>query len=209
MNEIDEIRNHIDALPGPVELIIVRDAALSDAEEALEKRMRELTMFSHHLHLQIWIRASDPHKIAQFGVDRVPALLIHGVAGGRIRFYGTPTNSELIALLKTIKEAARGHIDLTPADRHVFSNLVYPLHLRLLVPPTSLFSPAIVAMAVKLAFTYNQVRADIVNVKDFPDLAARYAAHIEARVLVNGVSIPFVADTETAFVDSILKAVKS
>lgn len=208
MTEVEEIQNHLVSLPDLVELIWVREADVSEAEAEFEKRLRNLAMHAPQIRLFLWVHPNEPQKIAHHQIDRIPALLLHGVAGGRVRFYGVPSLSQLMALFKTIKEAARGYIDITPAARHALSNLSHPVRLTLLIPPTALFSPAILGMAVKLAFTYNQVYVDIINVKEFPEMAIRYDAHVEPRVLLNNRNIPFASETETSFIESLLRSMK-
>lgn len=205
--EIEEIREHIDALPGPVNLILVRESATCDDCQELEKFAKELTMLSHNFRFDVLIRSSDPARASRYGIDITPALIVNGLAGGRIRFFGIPTTSELATFLRTVKEAAHGQLNLAPLVRHKFSNLLQPLHIRVLVPYTCIFCPDVVAMAQKLAFAYNQVTVDVVNLKNFPDLAKHYHAQTEPKVLVNDKFVPVTTESESKFAEMILEEV--
>ncbi len=210
LEEVQEIREHIDALPGPVKLILVRPPANCERCAKLESFARELCMLSHNFKFENKTgSAVEVDNMSMYGINLMPALLIHGIAGGRIRFYGVPTVHEISTLLKTIKEAARGQLVLKPAVRHKYANTYTPIHIQILVPATSVFCPDAVAVAQKLAFTYHNVLLDIINTKDFPEWGKRHGANYETKVLVNGKKVVFGLSSESAFASDVLFASQS
>ena len=53
----------------------------------------------------------DKEKAAEYGVDRVPAVIIAAPGCDRIRYYGAPLGNELPTLLQAINMAATGETD--------------------------------------------------------------------------------------------------
>ena len=50
----------------------------------------------------------DKEKAAEYGVDRVPAIIIAAPGRDRIRYYGAPLGNELPTLLEAIRMTATG-----------------------------------------------------------------------------------------------------
>jgi predicted RNase H-related nuclease YkuK (DUF458 family) len=173
----------------------------------LQNFARELSMLSHNFQFETKVgNAVDVDNIADYGILMMPALLITGVAGGRVRFYGVPTVHEIAAMLKAIKEAAQGKLELSTRVRHRYSNTTHPIHIQILVPGTSVFCPDLVSIAQKLAFAYHNVTVDVINTRDFPEWGKRHGAQYETKVFINGRAIVFGLNTESSFADNILTA---
>lgn len=62
-----------------------------------------------------------------------------------------------------------------------------PLHLQVFVTPTCPYCPRVALLAHRLAQASPRIRADMVEVLEFPDLAERYRVHGVPRTVINEV----------------------
>ena len=69
----------------------------------------------------------DKEKAAEYGVDRVPAIIITAPGCDRIRYYGAPLGNELPTLLQAINMAATGETALTEQSRAQLKALSKPV----------------------------------------------------------------------------------
>lgn len=207
IEDIMEIREHTNALPGPVKLTLVRPMVPDERCAKLEAFIRELSMLSPNFHSEVKLGSfNELENVTLYGVLLVPALLINGLAGGRIRFYGVPTVHEIAALLKAIKQAADGRLVLTSTVRHRYSNSNALIHVQILVPGTTVFCPDIVPIVEKLSFAYHNVLTDVINTRDFPEWGKKHGALFETKVLVNGRGVVFSEMSESVVADEIMVA---
>jgi len=207
LTEAVAIRENLGSLPGSVKLVLLKDAGACDACKSLEEECRDIEMVSSRFRVEILDRLSSDPRVLKYDVQRAPALVVEGVAGGRVRFFGVPSGIEFADFLKSLGEAARGEMDLYPNTRHSFANLDTPIHLEVVIPPTVLFSPKAAGAAQKLAFTFPQVRADIIKMADFPDLMNAYSSDYLTHVRVNGRHLFPKGTTEAEMADHILELV--
>ncbi len=66
----------------------------------------------------------DKEKAAEYGVDRVPAIIIAAPGRDRIRYYGAPLGNELPTLLQAISMAATGETGSYRAEPRAVENAV-------------------------------------------------------------------------------------
>jgi len=59
----------------------------------------------------------DREKAAEYGVDRVPAIIVAAAEGERIRYYGAPLGNELPTLLQAISMARTQETGLSEQAR--------------------------------------------------------------------------------------------
>ena len=207
MSEKQAIRENLDALPGPVRLVLITDADASEACHNLREICRDLEMISSRFILDVHDHKSNDTRVRRYNVPLVPALIVEGVAGARVRFFGTPSGFEFASFLESLRDAAEGKFNLHATTRHKFSNLVQPVRIDVMVPSTCVFCPPAVKEAEKLAFTFPQVVANIIKLADFPALARHYHGDYSTHVVVNGHEIMWEGVSEAAFADRVLEAV--
>jgi glutaredoxin-like protein len=129
----------------------------------------------------------DKEKAAEYGVDRVPAIIIEGPGRDRIRYYGAPLGNELPTLLQAINMAATGETGLTDASRARLSALTSPVTLQVFFTPTCAYCPGMISLANQAAIASPFVSAVAIDATEFPDLVRRYN--------VNGVPMTVINDT--------------
>ncbi|EKP94952.1 hypothetical protein ThesuDRAFT_00675 [Thermaerobacter subterraneus DSM 13965] len=109
------VAERLAAVDAPVELeLFVRDTRLiipgrecPRCEETVQL-LKEVCALSPRLALVVRDLDRESERARHLGVERTPTLVIHGRAGGRIRFVGPPMGYEFATLLEALVEAGRG-----------------------------------------------------------------------------------------------------
>jgi protein-disulfide isomerase len=99
-----------------------------------------------------------------------------------------------------------GTAELSAAMRETLARLTVPLHIQVFVTPTCPYCPRAVLLAHKLALATEQVRADMVDASEFPELSDRYGVHAVPRTVVNDTVHMEGAIPEAAFVEELARA---
>jgi alkyl hydroperoxide reductase subunit AhpF len=131
-----EIRKRLEEVVNPVTIIhFTQELNLELGAETLQL-MKELAPLSDKLSLQIFNFLLDTEKVAQYGVDKVPATVIQNSKDYGIRFYGLPAGYEFSTILDAILAVSQEDSGLLPASREKLAQLTEPLHLEVFVTPT-------------------------------------------------------------------------
>jgi glutaredoxin-like protein len=128
----------------------------------------------------------DKEKAAEYGIDRVPAIVIAAPGRDRIRYYGAPLGNELPTLLQAISMAATGETDLAEESREHLSALTTPVTLQVFFTPTCGYCPRMISLANQAAIESPFVSSVAIDATEFPDLVRRYN--------VNGVPMTVIND---------------
>jgi len=100
-----------------------------------ENILKDLAELSDRLKLEIYNPMIDREKAAQYGVTRVPAIIIEGDRDYGIRYYGVPGGYEFAGLLEDITSVGLRKSGLSEASIQQIQNLAEPLNLKVFVTP--------------------------------------------------------------------------
>jgi alkyl hydroperoxide reductase subunit AhpF len=97
----------------------------------------EVVALSGKLHLEIYEVAADGETAREYGIERVPALIMmaDGVKG-KVRYFGLPSGYEFSVLLGSLVDVSKGEADLSEETMNVLDALDKDLHLQVFVTPT-------------------------------------------------------------------------
>jgi glutaredoxin-like protein len=131
-----EIRERLKEMVEPVKLIhFTQELNLEYGREA-RQLVEELAGFSDKLHAEVYNFLLDKERVAEYGVDKVPATVIRNSKDYGIKFYGIPAGYEFSTLLDTILSVSKGDSGLKPESREKLAALTQPIHLEVFVTPT-------------------------------------------------------------------------
>jgi glutaredoxin-like protein len=146
----------------------------------------------------------DRDRAAEFGVDRVPAVLVSSAGADRIRYYGAPLGNELPTLHQAIRMAATGETGLTEQSRAQLKTLSKPVTLQVFFTPTCVYCPQMIALANKAAVESPLVTSVAIDATEFPDLVRRYNVNGVPKTIVNDTVEIMGAAHEEDFITSIV-----
>jgi glutaredoxin-like protein len=148
----------------------------------------------------------DKEKAAEYGVDRVPAVIITAPGRNRIRYYGAPLGNELPTLLQAINMTATGETALTGESRARLQALSAPVALQVFFTPSCVYCPQMISLANQAAIESPFVTAVAIDATEFPDLVRRYNVNGVPKTVINGAKELLGAAPEDAFVAAVTHA---
>ena len=140
------------------------------------------------------------------GVSRVPTLVLRGAARGVVRYLGIPAGLEFGTLLEDLAAVSRGTTTLNQESRTKLASLTKPVHVQVFVTPTCPYCPEVASLAHQAAVESAHVTADVIEISEFPDLAAQYHVRGVPKIVMNDTVELVGAQPEAVFVDAMLRA---
>jgi glutaredoxin-like protein len=78
----------------------------------------------------------DEEKAKEYGIEKIPAVILTGKNRGKIRFYGIPSGYEFSSLIEGIRDVSKGTTDLSDATRKELAKITVDTHIQVFVTPT-------------------------------------------------------------------------
>ncbi len=120
----------------PKSLLYVPGLESCETCDDVQELLDEIVGISDQVSLEVHNLKTDQEAATQYGVSRVPALLITGASHGRLRYFGAPTGSEFPNLIHDIVAVSRGETALSDETREAIGAIPDPIHLQVFVTPT-------------------------------------------------------------------------
>ena len=214
--EAGALRAHLDKeLEGPVTLdlfietksaIVVPGQPECELCEETRALLEDVASLSEQITLRVHDVRTEFDLARGTGVSRVPTLLLRGAARGVVRYLGIPAGLELGTLLEDLAAVSRGTTTLRQESRTKLASLTKPVHVQVFVTPTCPYCPKVASLAHQAAVENALVTADVIEISEFPDLAAQYRVRGVPKIVMNDTVELVGAQTEAAFVDAMLSA---
>ena len=100
-----------------------------------QELMEELTSLSPKLHLEVYDFYSQVKEREQYGVERIPAIVIGKNGDSRLKFYGIPMGYEFATIVEDIKTLSRGVSPLSMDTRKRLRKVNQEVHIQVFVTP--------------------------------------------------------------------------
>lgn len=218
LKDQDLIRQKFAAeLLGPVKIdyFTERDIALTVPGRApcayckpTREMLQELAALSDLISLRVHIFEEAAADRAKFGIERIPGIVLRGpsIDGPAFKFYGMPGGTEFPAFLEAIVDISRGEVLLSEQSFREFAKVHDEINVRVFVTPTCGYCPQMMRAAYQLSLANPKVRAEVIEVNEFPDLADRYQVRaVPLTVIADKVAIPGAMHPD-ALVEAVVKA---
>ena len=214
--EAGALRAHLDQeLEGPVTLdlfiepksaIVVPGRPECELCEETRDLLEEVAALSDQITLTVHDVRTESDLARDTGVSRVPTLVLRGAARGVVRYLGIPAGLEFGTLLADLAAVSRGTTTLTQESRTKLASLTKPVHVQVFVTPTCPYCLKVASLAHQAAVESGNVTADVVEISEFPDLAAQYHVRAVPKIVLNDTVKLVGAQAEAALVDAMLRA---
>jgi glutaredoxin-like protein len=214
--EAEALRAHFDKkLQGPVtiDLFIQPKSAIvlpgrPECELCEETRalLEDVASLSDQITLTVHDVRTETDLARETGVSHVPTLVLRGAARGVVRYLGIPAGLEFGTLLEDLAAVSGGTTTLGNESRTKLGTLAKPVHVQVFVTPTCPYCPKVASLAHQAAVETAKITADVIEISEFPDLAARYDVLGVPKVVMNDAVELVGAQPEAAFMDAVLKA---
>ena len=171
--------------PNNVRLIFFEQSIGCDTCAPTRRALQEIAADNDDVTLETLNLVLDKEKAAEYGVDRVPAIIIEAPGRSRIRFYGAPLGNELPNLLDAIEMAATGETRLSEQSRAQLKTLTAPVHLQVFFTPSCMYCPQMISLANQAAIESPFVTSVAIDATEFPDLVRRYGVNGVPKTVIN------------------------
>ncbi len=131
-----EIRERLREMVNPVKLVHFTQALNVEYGPETQQLLEELAALSDKLSIEVYNFLLDKEKVADYGVDKVPATVVRNEKDYGIRFYGLPAGYEFSTLLDAILNVSKGDSGLQEESKEKLRQITKPLHLEVFVTPT-------------------------------------------------------------------------
>ena len=172
-------------LVNPVTLTVFTQEMECDHCREARELAQELASISDKIKVEIFDLLNNKEKAEEFGIDKVPAIVIHGPKESHVKFYGIPAGYEFNTLLKDIVQISRGETELSPETRKALGTVKRLLHIKVFVTPTCPYCPGAVSLAHQFAMENPNINADMIEINEFPQLAIKYNVMGVPKTIVN------------------------
>jgi len=171
--------------------------------------VEELAGMSPKIEAEIHDLIKDEKLAKSYGVKKIPAIVMLGKKDYGIRFYGIPSGYEFKSFQEDLVDVSRGRTDLSDDIKKKLANVKKPVHIQVLVSPTCSYCSMAVRTAHKLAIENEHIKADMVEMVEFPHLAQKYMAMSVPKIVINEI-VDFVgAQPPEYFVEEIMRALRA
>jgi glutaredoxin-like protein len=187
--------------------------------------LQEIAALSDAISLRTHIFDEAVDERTKFGIERIPATVLRGSltpspspvrgrgedgsTGSVYTFYGMPGGTEFPGFIESIVDVSRGEILLSEESVKALRKLDEEVSVRVFVTPTCPYCPQMARAVYQLAMVNPEIRVEVIEVGEFPDLGDRYNVRaVPLTVIADRVRIAGVVH-ETVLVEQLLKAVGS
>jgi glutaredoxin-like protein len=153
--------------------------------------LQEISALHDMISLRVHYFEDNTSEKAQFGVERVPGIVMRNQPGAMVKFYGIPGGTEFPMFIESIIDLSRAEVLLSEESAQSLSALEVDISLKVFVTPTCPYCPAMMRAAYQMAMVSPRIHAEAIEVNEFPDLADRYKVQAVPLTVINdSVAIP-------------------
>ena len=209
----EEHKEHIKSqlaenLINPVRLIMFTQELECQYCVQTKQLVYELAALNEKIQAEVHDFVADAELAKQYGVDKVPAIVLLGTKDYGIRFYGLPYGYEFQTLMSGLAIVSQGKTALSEETKAKIKSITTPVHIQVFVTLTCPHCPAAASMAHMFALENDLIRADAIDANEFPQLAIKYGIMGVPKIVVNE-KVEFVgAVPENMFLEQVLLGAK-
>jgi glutaredoxin-like protein len=131
-----EIRKRLSQITQKVKVILFTQTLNCETCPDTEQLLKAVKELSDQIELEILNLQVDRDRAAQYGITKVPAVVIEGDRDYGIRYYGIPGGYEFASLLEDLVAIGKRESGLSEASKEKIRALTEPLNLKVFVTPT-------------------------------------------------------------------------
>jgi len=191
-------------LVNPVRLIMFTQEMECQFCLQAKQLVTEIAQLSDKILAEVHDFVADAELAKQYGVDKVPAMVLLGAKDYGIRVFGLPYGYEFQTLLSALTIVSQGKTDLSEETKAKLHEINTPVHIQVFVTLTCPHCPTAASMAHKFAVENDNIKADVIDAGEFMPLAIKYGVMGVPKIVINE-KVEFVgAVPENVFLEHVL-----
>lgn len=180
-----ELQRIFQALVSPVKLVFFTQKNACQYCVQQNELLTELISLSDKLELKVYDFVINGEEARNYRVDKIPATIVVGSKDYGIRFFGITAGYEFSSLIEAIVMVSTGISGLDPRLEKLVQSIKEKVHLQVLVTLTCPYCPKIVHVAHQFAFVNGNIRGDMVEAAEFPQLIQKYKVTGVPKTIIN------------------------
>ena len=132
----EQVQQLFASLSEPVKLVMFTQEFECELCKETRELVEEVASLSDSVSAEVYNFALDKEKAEEYGVDKIPAVVVVGEKDHGIRFFGIPSGYEFSTLLEDIMSVSAQQSGLSEGTSAFLAGLEDPLHMQVFVTPT-------------------------------------------------------------------------
>jgi len=120
-----------------------------------------------------------------FGVQRTPAIVMHGAKEYKVKFYGIPVGHEFGAFVTGIVDVSTGASALAPDIAEDIKAIAKPINVKVFTTPQCPYCPQMVRLTWQAAILNPLIEGEVYESLEFQDLVTRYEVFGTPKTVIN------------------------
>jgi len=209
----DEHKQHIKAglessLKDEVKIIVFTQEFECHFCKETRELAQEVGTLSEKIKVEIYDFVKDAEKAKTLRIDKVPAIAVIGAKDYGVRFFGVPLGYEFKSFFDAVVNVSKGESGLSEETKQKLASINKPVHIQVFVTLTCPYCPLTVELAHKFAIESDFIRADGVEIGEFPHLAQKYSVMGVPKLLVNEKKELLGVVPEAVLLEEVLRSVQ-
>jgi hypothetical protein len=168
------IRQSSGPLKKPVRLVLfTADRGCADCPAALDL-VKAIKAHADKVALETYDMVMDRDKTEQYGIAKVPAIVVQGVDGQAVTFYGLIEDVFLEILMSTIHALSDAKVWFPEDVRRALNHLTHDVSIRVFVETDCPLCRPVADTAIGLALESTYIQTAIIVASDFPELIRKH-----------------------------------
>jgi alkyl hydroperoxide reductase subunit AhpF len=167
----------------PTEIAVAgRECAHCDDIQAM---LEDLAAVSPRISLTVHDIEADVETAKRLGVDKIPAIVIRDKNNRVLRFFGSPGDKQFAVFIETLVIASSGGVELQTETVRSLRKLRSDVSVQVLIAPFCNNSPVMSFNAFRFGLQSARVKAEVIDVTQFPGLLQRVGVPAVPLTIVN------------------------
>jgi glutaredoxin-like protein len=207
--EKDVLKKKFTALVNDVELaVFTQELECQFCKETRELAL-ELGTLSPKIRTKVYEFVKNSDEVTKYGIKKIPAIAIIGSKDYGIRYYGVPAGYEITTFVDDIIDVSRSATSLSDSIKKKIAGIKKAVHIQVFVSPTCPYCPKAARIAHQFAIENEFIRADVIEMTEFPHLVQRYSVMSVPHIVINEDTSFMGAQPPEAFIEQINMALRA
>ena len=186
----DDHKEHIrsqlaESLVNPVRILMFTQEMECRFCAETKQLLMELAALSDKIQVEVHDYVADSTLANQYGIDKIPAVVIMREKDYGIRFYGLPFGYEFQTFLNGLTGVSKGISNLSEEIKQTILEIKTPVNIKVFVTLTCPHCPVAASMAHRFAMDNGMIRAEVIDASEFPQLALKYSVVGVPKTIIN------------------------
>ncbi len=171
-NDVKVIQTHLEGMIDPVHLVFVKSEKNCRYCRECRQLIMEFANYSDRIYVSVFDFEEDSKEIEELNIERVPAIIPmdKNMTDFGIRFYGIPSGYEFQSLLGIVLQISKNKVGLRDELKTLIARIQKPMTIQTFVTPVCSYCPSIVRLIHKMALLNPLIKAEMIEVTEFPEL---------------------------------------